>query len=74
MAWRAVGIAHQALGDPEHALDAFRHSLATSAHLTLFASWAAARAALVLVELDRFAEAESMVEQTSDFGPGQIVA
>ena len=67
---RLAGGGHRppGLGDPEHALDAFRNSLAASAHLNLFASWAAARTALVLVELGRFAEAEPMVEQTSDFG------
>jgi tetratricopeptide (TPR) repeat protein len=68
-AWRAVGIAHQALGDPDHALDAFRKSLAASEHLNLFASWAAARTALLLVQRGRFAEAESMVGQALGQGP-----
>ncbi len=68
-AWRAVGIAHQRIGDPEHALDAFRNSLAASEHLNLFSSWAAARIALTLVELGRVAEAEPMVEQALSHGP-----
>jgi DNA-binding SARP family transcriptional activator len=67
--WRAVGIARQALGQPEAALDAFARSLSTSKHLNLFASWAAARSALVLVELGRLAEAEPMVERALGAGP-----
>ena len=68
-AWRALGIAHQALADPEHALDAFQNSLAASEHLNLFASWAAARCALALVELGRLTDAQSMLDQALSQGP-----
>ncbi|HYR64137.1 MAG TPA: AAA family ATPase [Actinomycetota bacterium] len=46
---RAVGIAHQAAGAFDLAEAAFRRSLAASDHLSLFAGWAAARIALVLI-------------------------
>ncbi|MEA2590010.1 MAG: hypothetical protein QOH66_2937, partial [Actinomycetota bacterium] len=46
---RAVGIARQAAGDLTGAEAAFRRSLATSENLSLFAGWASARIALVLV-------------------------
>ncbi|HWD71848.1 MAG TPA: BTAD domain-containing putative transcriptional regulator [Actinomycetota bacterium] len=46
---RAVGIARQAAGDLSGAEAAFRRSLATSENLSLFAGWASARIALVLV-------------------------
>jgi tetratricopeptide (TPR) repeat protein len=46
---RAVGIARQAAGDLTGAEAAFRRSLATSQNLSLFAGWASARIALVLV-------------------------
>jgi len=68
-AWRAIGIAHQALADPEHALNAFKISLGASEHLNLFASWAAARTAMVLIELHQLAEAESMIDQALHQGP-----
>ncbi len=68
-AWRAIGIAHQARADPDNALDAFQHSLDVSEHLNLFASWAAARSALVLVELGQLTRAASMVEQALREGP-----
>jgi tetratricopeptide (TPR) repeat protein len=68
-AWRAVGIAHQTGGDLEAALDAFERSLVVSEHLNLFASWAAARSALVLVGLGRLGEAESHVRRALAEGP-----
>ena len=67
--YRALGIAHQAAGQPGEALTAFRRSLETSEHLNLFASWAAARTALVLIELDRLDEAGPMVRRALDEGP-----
>jgi tetratricopeptide (TPR) repeat protein len=60
-AWRAIGIAHQSAGDLSAALDAFRQSLDLSANLDLFSCWAAARAALVCVGLDRLSEADELV-------------
>ena len=68
-AWRAVGIAHQSLGDPDAALGAFTASADASRHLNLFASWAAARRALVLVELGRLDEAGPLVALALDQGP-----
>ena len=68
--WRAVGIARQAAGDLVGALTAFRCSLEVSDHLDLFASWAAARSALVLVTLGRLAEAAPLVDQALARGPG----
>jgi tetratricopeptide (TPR) repeat protein len=47
--WRAIGIARQAGGDLSAAESAFRHSLSASDNLSLFAGWAAARIALVLL-------------------------
>jgi tetratricopeptide (TPR) repeat protein len=68
-AWRAVGIAYRALGDPEQTLHAFENSLDTSEHLNLFASWAAARSALALVELGRLTRAETMIRLALSQGP-----
>ena len=62
-AWRAVGIAAQARGDLDAALRAFRESEALSDHLALFAAWAAARSALVLVAVGRTDEAVQLVER-----------
>ena len=67
--WRAVGIAEQARGDLEAALDAFTHSLACSEHLGLFASWAAARSASVLVALGRAALAAPLADRALAQGP-----
>jgi DNA-binding SARP family transcriptional activator len=68
-AWRALGIAHQCAGQLDAALAAFTCSLAASEHLNLFASWAAARSALVLVALGRPAEAAPLVERALAEGP-----
>jgi DNA-binding SARP family transcriptional activator/tetratricopeptide (TPR) repeat protein len=68
-AWRAIGIAQQRAGELDAALQSFTRSLDSSEHLNLFASWAAARAALVLVELGRFAEAAPMVDRALAEGP-----
>jgi tetratricopeptide (TPR) repeat protein len=67
--YRALGIAHQSAGRPAEALAAFRRSLELAEHLNLFACWAAARAALVLVQLARPDEAESLVHRALAEGP-----
>ncbi len=68
-AWRAIGIARQARAEPDAALVAFQHSLDASEHLNLFASWAAARSALVLVELSQLSRAALMVDRALGEGP-----
>jgi DNA-binding SARP family transcriptional activator/tetratricopeptide (TPR) repeat protein len=68
-AWRAVGIAQQSAGDLVAALHAFECSLETSRHLNLFASWAAARCALVLVALGRLDDAGPLVARALGDGP-----
>jgi DNA-binding SARP family transcriptional activator len=68
-AYRALGIARQAAGEPDDALAAFRYSLDISEHLNLFACWAAARAALVLVSIDRLDEAAPLVDRALAEGP-----
>lgn len=68
-AWRAIGIAHQSAGDLPAALDAFRQSLDLSANLDLFGCWAAARAALACVGLDRLSEADELVARALATGP-----
>jgi tetratricopeptide (TPR) repeat protein len=68
-AWRAVGIAAQAEGALDEALSAFQNSLAVSEHFDLFASWAAARAALVLVALGKPDRAASLVTRSLSQGP-----
>jgi tetratricopeptide (TPR) repeat protein len=68
-AYRALGIAHQAAGQAAEALAAFHRSLEASEHLNLFASWAAARAALVLISLDRLDEAAPLVRRALAEGP-----
>jgi tetratricopeptide (TPR) repeat protein len=68
-AWRAVGIAQQSAGDLVAALHAFECSLETSQHLNLFASWAAARCALVLVALGRLDDAGPLVARALGDGP-----
>ena len=68
-AWRAVGLAAQQSGDLEEALRAFRRSLELSEHLGLFACWAAARAALVLVSLGAPREAVPLVQRALSEGP-----
>ena len=61
-AWRAVGLAAQQRGEQDEALEAFRRSLGLSEHLGLFACWAAARAAMVLVSQGAAAEAVPLVD------------
>ena len=68
-AWRAVGLAAQQRGDLEQALHAFRTSLELSEHLGLFACWAAARAAMVLVSQGAPREAVPLVERALSEGP-----
>jgi tetratricopeptide (TPR) repeat protein len=67
--WRAVGIAAESAGDLAAALSAYRSSLAASEHLDLFASWAAARAASVLVRCGELDEAEAMISRALAVGP-----
>lgn len=66
---RAVGIARQATGDLSGAEAAFRRSLATSEHLSLFAGWASARIALVLVAGGDAAGAAPHVARSLAEGP-----
>lgn len=69
-ALRAVGIAHDAVGDLAAAEAAFRRSLALAAdRLPLFGCWAAARLALVLIGQGRSAEAEPHVAWALERGP-----
>jgi tetratricopeptide (TPR) repeat protein len=68
-AWRAVGIAHETGGDLDAALDSFEESLAMSENLNLFASWAAARSAMVLIRLGRLDEARDRVARALAEGP-----
>ncbi|GAA0382577.1 hypothetical protein Acor_57360 [Acrocarpospora corrugata] len=68
-AWRAIGIAHQNVGDLPAALDAFRQSLDLSANLDLFGCWAAARAALACIGMDRLGEADPLVARALVTGP-----
>lgn len=65
----ALGIARQADGDVSGAQDAFRRSLATSEHLPLFACWAHARLALVLVAAGQLDEAATHVTRALATGP-----
>jgi DNA-binding SARP family transcriptional activator/DNA-binding transcriptional ArsR family regulator len=68
--WRAVGIAAQAAGDLHEALRAFENSLTVSEHFDLFASWAAARSALVLIaQGDDMQRAAGLVERALAIGP-----
>jgi DNA-binding SARP family transcriptional activator/tetratricopeptide (TPR) repeat protein len=68
-AWRAVGLAAQQRGELDEALRAFRSSLEVSEHLGLFACWAAARAAMVLVSGGAPEDAGALVEQALGEGP-----
>ena len=68
-AWRAVGLAAQHRGELDEALRAFRSSLEFSEHLGLFACWAAARAALVLVSVGAPDQAVPLVERALREGP-----
>jgi tetratricopeptide (TPR) repeat protein len=66
---RAVGIARQATGDLGGAQEAFAASLAASENLSLFAGWAAARIALVLIAGGDPAAAAPFVERALREGP-----
>lgn len=66
---RGLGIARQAAGDLDAAETAFRRSLATSEHLPLFAAWAAARTALVLIARGDLAAAAPFVARALAEGP-----
>jgi DNA-binding SARP family transcriptional activator/tetratricopeptide (TPR) repeat protein len=66
---RAVGIARQAAGDLSGAEAAFRRSLATSENLSLFAGWASARIALVLVAAGDAAGSAPHVARSLAEGP-----
>lgn len=67
--WRAVGIAEQARGDLKAALEAFTRSLELSEHFDLFASWAAARCAMVLVALGQPEDAAPLAQRALSEGP-----
>lgn len=66
---RALGIALQASGDIEGAEAAFRRSLEKSENLSLFAAWASARLALVLIHTGRSDEVEPFVTRALEQGP-----
>jgi DNA-binding SARP family transcriptional activator/tetratricopeptide (TPR) repeat protein len=69
-AHRAVGIALQVQGRLDDAAAAFQRSSAVAGDdLTLFASWAAARGALVAVECGRLDLAERLVRRALAAGP-----
>lgn len=68
-ALRALGIAREAAGDPTGAVDAYGRSLDMSAHLPLFASWAASRLALVRIAAGDVEGAEPLVERALAEGP-----
>jgi tetratricopeptide (TPR) repeat protein len=68
--YRAIGIAFQCLGQIDDALIAFGSSLAAAEHLDLFACWAHARQASVLVALGRLDDAARALAPAADLGPG----
>jgi tetratricopeptide (TPR) repeat protein len=69
-AQRALGIALVARGELDDAAAAFAaSSSAAGDSLTLFASWAAARAALVAIALGALGGVETMVERALALGP-----
>jgi tetratricopeptide (TPR) repeat protein len=70
-AHRALGIALQTRGDLDTAAVAFTESAAVAGDaLSLFASWAAARSALVAVAQGRLADADASVTLALRTGPG----
>jgi tetratricopeptide (TPR) repeat protein len=69
-AYRALGIALQTRGSLDEAVHAFEASAATAGEdLTLFASWAAARAASVAVVQGRLGDADRLVRRALAAGP-----
>ncbi|HVW35002.1 MAG TPA: tetratricopeptide repeat protein, partial [Acidimicrobiia bacterium] len=68
-AWRALGIVAQTEGDLDRAEEAFGHSLDRSSDLPLFASWAAARLALIQVARGDAGAAEAMTLRALSVGP-----
>jgi DNA-binding SARP family transcriptional activator len=69
-AWRALGIALQEQGLHDDAATAFVESARVAGEtLTLFASWAAARCALVAVALGRLDAAATSVDRALAVGP-----
>jgi tetratricopeptide (TPR) repeat protein len=68
-AWRSQGLAAESRGDLEAALAAYQRQLELSEHLGLFACWAGARAALVLVRLGRAEAARPLVARALLEGP-----
>jgi tetratricopeptide (TPR) repeat protein len=68
-ALRALGIALTCRGELSGAEEAFSESLTTAEHMPLFASWAAARLALVLVTMGRLVEAAPFVDRATVEGP-----
>ena len=67
---RAVGIALQAKGDLAGAEVAFRRSLGASENLSLFAGWACARVAMVLMARGDLAAASAFASAAASQGPG----
>jgi tetratricopeptide (TPR) repeat protein len=69
-AWRALGVALQGQARLDDAASAFDESARLAGEtLTLFASWAAARSALVAIPLGRLDDAERSVERALAVGP-----
>ena len=67
--WRTIGLAEQCAGEHRAALRAFECSLATAEHLDLFACWAAARAALVQLQLGQLDPAADLIRRALATGP-----
>ena len=67
--WRTIGLADQCAGEHRAALQAFERSLAAAEHLELFTCWAAARAALVHLQLGRTKPAADLVRCALATGP-----
>lgn len=67
--WRTIGLAEQSAGHVQAALQAFERSLAAAEHLDLFACWAAARAALMYLELGQTESAATLVDRALATGP-----
>lgn len=68
-ALRALGIAQQAAGALDDAAHSFTRSLELSEHFALFASWAAARLALINVERGDLSAAEPLATRALAEGP-----
>jgi tetratricopeptide (TPR) repeat protein len=67
--WRTIGLAEQSAGEYAAALHAYERSLAAAEHLDLFTCWAAARAALMHLQLGRTGPAAALVSRALVTGP-----